>query len=58
MLGLKILKFFVADPDQGSGAFVIPRIRDGKIRIRAKHPGSSTLVVSEFNSSSPLIFFV
>jgi hypothetical protein len=46
---LKMLKFFVADPDlfdPGS------EIRDGKIRIRDKHPGSATLVLGpEFFSS-------
>jgi hypothetical protein len=31
--GLNILKFFDAVPDLGSG-FFLPRIRDGKIRIR------------------------
>ncbi len=38
---LKILKFFDADLDSGSGIFLI---RDGKIRIRDKHPGSVTLI--------------
>jgi hypothetical protein len=47
--GLKILNFFDADPDSGSGIFWPGirdgkiRIRDGKIRIRDKHPGSATL---------------
>jgi hypothetical protein len=36
------MKFFVADPDQRSSAF-LPWIRDGKIRIRDKHPRSATL---------------
>jgi hypothetical protein len=38
---VKILKFFDADPDPGSFR---SRIRDGKVRIRDKHPGSATLV--------------
>jgi hypothetical protein len=40
--GLKILKFFDADPDPGS---VNPGsgIRDGKSQIRDKHPESVTL---------------
>jgi hypothetical protein len=41
VLGLKILKVFDADPGSGS---CWPWIRDGKIRIRDKHPRSSTLV--------------
>jgi hypothetical protein len=41
-VGVKILKFFDADP--GSGMEKI-RIRDGKFRIRDKHPGSATLTV-------------
>jgi hypothetical protein len=40
IFGLKILKFFDADPDPGS---FFPGIRDGKIRIRVKHPGSFTM---------------
>jgi hypothetical protein len=42
---VKIIKFFYVDPDPGSGIFSDPgsRIRDGKIRIRDKHPGSATL---------------
>jgi hypothetical protein len=45
MFELQIFKFFVADPDLGSGAFLCPvsGIRYGKIRIRDKHPGSATL---------------
>jgi hypothetical protein len=54
IFGFKILKFFDADPDPGSGIFLILypgsriffypgyRIRYGKIRIRDKHPGSAT----------------
>ena len=38
---VKILKFFEADPDLGSGVLLT---LDGKIRIRDKHPGSATLV--------------
>jgi hypothetical protein len=43
--GLKTLKFFDADPDPGSGAFLTmdPGVRDGKTRIRAKHHASATL---------------
>jgi hypothetical protein len=41
IFGLKILKFFDADP--GSGIF-LSRIRDGKNRIRDKHPGPATLL--------------
>jgi hypothetical protein len=45
--GLKILKFFDAEPDPGSGIRNLfdlgSWIRDGKIRIRDKHPGSATL---------------
>jgi hypothetical protein len=59
--GLNILKFFVklkfsvADPDPGSGAFHTPGwwIRDGKIRNRDKHPGSATL---GFAAHSILLF--
>jgi hypothetical protein len=40
---LKILKFFVADPDPGSGIFFYP---GWIILIRDKHPGSATLVAS------------
>jgi hypothetical protein len=44
--GLKILKFFDADPDLGSGIRNLfdtgSGIQDGKIRIRDKHPGSAT----------------
>jgi hypothetical protein len=44
--GLKILKFFDADPDLGSGIRSPfdpgSGIQDGKIRIRDKHPGSAT----------------
>jgi hypothetical protein len=41
IFGLKIRKFFDADPDPGSGIF-LTGIRDGKIRIRDKHPVSAT----------------
>jgi len=38
VLALKLLKFFYADPDPGSGIFFYPvqvsGIRDGKLRIR------------------------
>ncbi len=39
-----VLKFFDADADPGTGNLFDPRsgIRDGKIRIQDKHPGSST----------------
>jgi hypothetical protein len=37
------LKFIVADPDPGSGAYLTLEILDGKIRIRDKHTGSATL---------------
>jgi hypothetical protein len=37
----KILKFFYTDPGYGMEKI---RIRDGKIRIRDKHPGSAALV--------------
>ncbi len=41
---LKILKFFVADPDPGSVPFqTLSGIREGKIRIRDKRFGSATL---------------
>jgi hypothetical protein len=47
--GLKIIKFFVADPYPGFGAFLAldqgSGIRDGKLRIRGKHPGSAALSV-------------
>jgi hypothetical protein len=46
--GLKIQKFFDAEPDLGSG-FFLPRIRYGKIRNRDKHPRSATLI-----STSPI----
>jgi hypothetical protein len=46
IFGLKILKFFYVDP--GSGIFLTldpaSDIRDGKIRVQDKHPGSATLV--------------
>jgi hypothetical protein len=45
-------KFFDADPDPGSGIFLTLNpgsvIRDGKIRIRDKHPGSATLLQAQF----------
>ncbi len=41
--GLRILKFFDADPDPGSGIFFTLDLRDGKICIRDNHPGSATL---------------
>jgi hypothetical protein len=48
IFGLIILKFFDADPDPGSGIRNLfdpeSGIRDGKIRIRDKHPGSVTLL--------------
>jgi hypothetical protein len=42
----QMLKFFDADADPGSGNLVDPRsgIRDGKIRIRDKRPGSATML--------------
>jgi hypothetical protein len=43
IFGLKILTYFDADPDPGSGIFLIRVIRDGKFRILDKHPGSATL---------------
>ena len=44
---LKMLQFFVADPDPGPGAFLSwIRVQNGKIRIRDKHPGSATLLQS------------
>ncbi len=39
----KIVKFFDADTDEGPECFW-PGIRDRKIRIWDKHPGSATLV--------------
>jgi hypothetical protein len=39
---VEILKFFDANLDLGSGIFLI-WIREGKIRIRDKHPGFVTL---------------
>ncbi len=45
--GLKILKFVDADPE-----YFWPWIRDGKIRIRDKHPGSETLILCK--SERPL----
>ncbi len=45
IFGLKILKFFYADPDP---EIFWPWIRDGKIRIRDKHPGSATLPINLF----------
>jgi hypothetical protein len=49
----KILKFFNANPDSGSGIRYFlthgSEIRDGKIWIRDKHPGSATLLsISSF----------
>jgi hypothetical protein len=38
-LGLQIIKFFDAGPDPNTGYFY-PEIRDRKIQIRDKHPGS------------------
>jgi hypothetical protein len=47
--GLRILKFFYADPDQGSGIFDpgsgMEKFRSG---IRHKHPGYATLVKPVF----------
>ncbi len=41
---LKLLQFFDADSGSGSEIFLtLDGIRDGKIRIRDKHPGSATL---------------
>jgi hypothetical protein len=45
ILWMKILKFFDADADPEPGIFLI---RDGKIWIRDKHPGSATLHVFFF----------
>ncbi len=49
--GVKILKFFDADP--GSGIETV-RIWDGKSRIRDKHPDSATLVKYVFLKPIPL----
>jgi hypothetical protein len=46
----KILKFFDADPDPDPGSG-ISMIRDGKIRIRDKLPGSATLYFSKVMNS-------
>jgi hypothetical protein len=40
---VKILKFFDANANPGSGNLFDPGIWDGKIRIRDKHPGSASL---------------
>jgi hypothetical protein len=53
---LKIVKFFVVDPDSGSGTFLT--LEPGwKIRIRDKHDGSATLVYVYFCSGVPGPFF-
>ncbi len=39
---VKILQFFDADPESEMETI---RIRDGKSRIRDKHPGSATLII-------------
>jgi len=53
--GLKIIKFFVADPYPGFGAFLAldqgSGIRDGKLRIRDNHPESATLQQRLFTAS-------
>jgi hypothetical protein len=61
-LGLKILKFFVADPDPGSGAFLtldpvvsrIEKLGSGMKKfesgIRDEHLGSATLQKSSMIS--------
>jgi hypothetical protein len=46
VFGLKILQFFDADTDPGSCQ---PWVRDGKYRIRDKHPGSATLILPDTN---------
>jgi hypothetical protein len=46
-----MLKFFVADPDPGSDAFM-PWIRGGKIRIWDKHPGSAPHKYEKMQNSS------
>jgi hypothetical protein len=45
---VKILTFFVADPDPGSGIFLTLDLVSGmeKFRVRDKHTGSSTLLVT------------
>jgi hypothetical protein len=51
-LGVKILKFFYADP--GSGIFLTLDTGSGmeKIRVRDKHPGSATLPPTNLNCLS------
>jgi hypothetical protein len=44
IFGVKILKFFDADADSGSGNLFNPGYGNEKIRIRDKHPGSATLL--------------
>jgi hypothetical protein len=49
---VKILKFIVADPGTWMEKIRIRDrygIRDGKIRIRDKHPGSATLLFSRYS---------
>jgi hypothetical protein len=41
---VKILKFFDAEPDPGSGDHYDPGSGMEKIRIRDKHPGYATLL--------------
>ncbi len=45
IFSIKILKFFDANPDQGSRSFLTldPRSGIDKLWIRDKHPGSATL---------------
>jgi hypothetical protein len=47
-LKIRVVKFFDVNPDPGSGIrnlfYPGPGIRDGRIRIRDKHPGSATLL--------------
>ncbi len=54
IFGIKILKFFDADPDPGSGIFLTLDPGSGmeKFQIRNKHPGSATLVLPYGNLQS------
>jgi hypothetical protein len=53
---VRILKFFDADTDPGSGILVDPgsEIRNGKIRIRDKYPGSATLIARKWPIFMPV----
>ncbi len=57
IFGVKILKFFDASPDPGSGIFLTLDPGSGmeEIRIRGKHSGSATLPPTNLDCFSPAV---